>query len=301
MKLFRTTSAPSVPNSAAAALAALLLVGGCQTLSSLWPWGGPSDKSDNEKELKLDELPPDLLYSNGIDALRKGSYGTAVKHFEAIQQNYPYSPWATNAQLMEGYTEYRRNNYTEAVGQLDRFIQLHPSSKDVAYAYYLRSLCFYEQIADISRDQKGTQEAMSALQEVVNRFPESAYARDARLKIDLCRDHLAGKEMLIGRYYEKQHLYAAAIGRYQRVVDDFQTTNHAPEALSRLVEVYLKLGLVDEAKRTAAVLGYNYPGSSWYQTAWNDLVDVGAAQGQPTAVAKEDRPGFWTRTWGWIF
>ena len=202
---------------------------------------------------------------------------------------------------MEGYTEYRRNNYTEAVGQLDRFIQLHPSSKDVAYAYYLRSLCFYEQIADISRDQKGTQEAMSALQEVVNRFPESAYARDARLKIDLCRDHLAGKEMLIGRYYEKQHLYAAAIGRYQRVVDDFQTTNHAPEALSRLVEVYLKLGLVDEAKRTAAVLGYNYPGSSWYQTAWNDLVDVGAAQGQPTAVAKEDRPGFWTRTWGWIF
>jgi outer membrane protein assembly factor BamD len=301
MKFLRATRPSSVPASTAAVLSVLLLVGGCQTLSSLWPWGGSSDKSDNEKELKLEELPPDLLYSNGIDALRKGSYGTAVRHFEAIQQNYPYSPWATNAQLMEGYTEYRRNNYTEAVGQLDRFIQLHPSSKDVAYAYYLRSLCFYEQIADISRDQKGTQEAMGALQEVVNRFPESAYARDARLKIDLCRDHLAGKEMLIGRYYEKQHLYAAAIGRYQRVVDDFQTTNHAPEALSRLVEVYLKLGLVDEAKRTAAVLGYNYPGNSWYQVAWNDLVDVGAAQGSPTSVAKEDRPGFWTRTWGWIF
>jgi len=284
-----------------AALSMLLLVGGCQTIGSLWPWGGRSDKSDDEKELKLEELPPDLLYSNGVDALRKESYSTGVKHFEAIQQNYPYSPWATNAQLMEGYTEYRRNNYTEAVGQLDRFIQLHPSSKDVAYAYYLRSLCFYEQIADISRDQKGTQEAMSALQEVVNRFPESAYARDARLKIDLCRDHLAGKEMAIGRFYEKQHLYAAAIGRYQRVVDDFQTTNHAPEALARLVEIYLKLGLVDEAKRTAAVLGYNYPGNVWYETAWNDLVDVGAVSGKPTSVANEERPGFFARTWGWIF
>jgi outer membrane protein assembly factor BamD len=297
MTFLRAIRSSCVP----AALCVLLLVGGCQTLGSLWPWGGPSDKSDDEKELKLEELPPDLLYSNGVDALRKGSYGTAVKHFEAIQQNYPYSPWATNAQLMEGYTEYRRNNYTEAVGQLDRFIQLHPSSKDVAYAYYLRSLCFYEQIADISRDQKGTQEAMSALQEVVNRFPESAYARDARLKIDLCRDHLAGKEMAIGRFYEKQHLYAAAIGRYQRVVDDFQTTNHAPEALARLVEVYLKLGLVDEAKRTAAVLGYNYPGNIWYEIAWNDLVDVGAAQGKPTSIATGERPGFFARTWGWIF
>src|ERR1700677_3813215 len=197
MKLSRPAVTHSVPSSAAAALAALLLVGGCQTLSSLWPWGGSSDKSDDEKELKLEELPPDLLYSNGVDALRKESYSTAVKHFEAIQQNYPYSPWATNAQLMEGYTEYSRNNYTEAVGQLDRFIQLHPSSKDVAYAYYLRSLCYYEQISDVSRDQGGTVAAQAALQEVVNRFPDSAYARDARLKIDLCRDHLAGKEMLI--------------------------------------------------------------------------------------------------------
>jgi outer membrane protein assembly factor BamD len=295
MKLSRPAN-----SSASLSLAALLLLSGCQTLGSLWPWGG-HDKSPDEKELKLEELPPDLLYSNGVDALRKESYSTAVKHFDAIQQNYPYSPWATNAQLMDGYTEYRRNNYTEAIGQLDRFIQLHPSNKDVAYAYYLRALCFYEQIADVSRDQKGTLESLGALQEVVNRFPESAYARDARLKIDLCRDHLAGKEMLIGRYYEKQHLYGAAIGRYQRVVDDFQTTNHAPEALSRLVEVYLKLGLVDEAKRTAAVLGYNYPGSNWYENAWNDLLEVGAVHGDRSGAPDNDRPGFWTRTWGWIF
>jgi outer membrane protein assembly factor BamD len=278
-------------------LAALLLVSGCQTIHALLPW----TKSDDTPKVNLADESPDLLYTNGIDALRKESYSTAVKHFEAIQQNYPYSPWATNAQLMEGYTEYRRNGYTEAVSQLDRFIQLHPSNKDVAYAYYLRALCYYEQIADISRDQKGTSDAMTALQEVVNRFPDSAYARDARLKIDLCRDHLAGKEMAVGRYYEKQHLYAAAIGRFQRVVDDFQTTNHTPEALARLTEIYLKLGLVGEAKRTASVLAYNYPGSNWYQDSWNDLVQVGAVNGKLTSNATPDRPGFWSRTFGWIF
>jgi outer membrane protein assembly factor BamD len=272
-------------------------LGGCATMKSLIPW----DTGDDEPTLHLDQESPDLLYSNGIDALRKQSYSTAVRHFEAIQQDYPYSPWATNAQLMDGYTEYRRNQYTEAVAQLDRFIQLHPSNKDVAYAYYLRALCYYEQIADISRDQKGTDEAQTALQEVVNRFPDSAYARDARLKIDLCRDHLAGKEMTIGRYYEKQHLYAAAIGRYQRVVDDFQTTNHTPEALSRLTEIYLKLGLVGEAKRTASVLSYNYPGSPWYQDSWNELVDVGAVQGQTSLSNTPGHPGFFSRAWGWVF
>ena len=263
--------------------------------------GGCGSSGDEDANANVAPQPVETLYNNGIDALNAKRYTLAVQQFNAVEQNYPFSTWAPSAQLMSAYAQYLENHYTEALTALDRYIQLHPASRDIAYAYYLRALCFYEQIADIARDQKGTQEAMGALQEVVNRFPESAYARDARLKIDLCRDHLAGKEMLIGRYYEKQHLYAAAIGRYQRVVDDFQTTNHAPEALSRLVEVYLKLGLVDEAKRTAAVLGYNYPGSSWYQVAWNDLVDVGAAQGQPTTVAKEDRPGFWTRTWGWIF
>jgi outer membrane protein assembly factor BamD len=291
----------NLPRSAplAAALAAVLLLPGCSTLKSLWPFGGKSD--DDQPALHLEDEPPDLLYTNGVDALRKESYSTAVKHFEAIQQNYPYSPWATNAQLMEGYTEYRRNNYTEAVGQLDRFIQLHPTNKDVAYAYYLRSLCFYEQIADISRDQKGTTEALAALREVVNRFPDSAYARDARLKIDLCRDHLAGKEMLIGRYYEKQNLYGAAIGRYQRVVDDFQTTNHTPEALARLTEIYLKLGMVDEAKRTASVLAYNYPGSPWYETSWNELIQTDAVKGKPSFANGAPQRGFFSRAWSWVF
>jgi len=280
-------------------LAALLALSlsSCATIHKVLPFTA----EDDTPKVNLADEPPDLLYSNGVDAMQRGNYGTAVKHFDAIQQNYPYSSWATNAQLMEGYTEYRRDNYTESVSQLDRFIALHPANKDVGYVYYLRALCYYEQIADISRDQKGTQEAMAALQEVVNRFPDSAYARDARLKIDLCRDHLAGKEMDIGRYYEKQHLYAAAIGRYQRVIDDFQTTNHTPEALSRLTEVYLKLGLVGEAKKTASVLAYNYPGSHWYENSWNNMIQVGAVQGPEVSNATPDQPGFFTRTFGWIF
>ena len=180
---------------------------------------------------------------------------------------------------MQGYTQYLQTEYTDAIGTLDRFIQLHPAHRDIAYAYYLRALCYYEQIADIARDQKGTQEAMAALQEVVNRFPDSAYGRDARLKIDLARDHLAGKEMEIGRWYEDQHLYTAAIGRFQRVVDDYQTTNHVPEALHRLTEIYLMLGLPDEARRTAAVLGHNYPGSDWYEDSYNQLVADGQVKG----------------------
>ncbi len=283
------------------ALPALLAIalGGCSTINSILPWTKSAD--DDTPKVNLADEQPDLLYSNGVDALQRNNYSVAVKHFDAIQQNYPYSSWATNAQLMEGYTEYRRDSYTEAVSQLDRFIALHPANKDVGYAYYLRSLCYYEQIADISRDQKGTQDALAALQEVVNRFPDSAYARDARLKIDLCRDHLAGKEMDIGRYYEKQHLYAAALGRFQRVIDDFQTTNHTPEALSRLTEIYLKLGMVGEAKKTASVLAYNYPGSNWYENSWNDLVQVGAVHGATDTKATPDRPGFLSRAVGWVF
>ncbi|MBV9249213.1 MAG: outer membrane protein assembly factor BamD [Acetobacteraceae bacterium] len=246
--------------------------------------------------------PVEELYNNGVDALNAKRYATAGDQFNAVEQNYPYSTWAVNAQLMQGYSQYLQNHYTDAIGTLDRFIQLHPTHRDIAYAYYLRSLCYYEQIADIQRDQKGTEQAMNALQEVVNRFPETAYARDAQLKIDLCRDHLAGKEMEIGRWYERQHLYEAAIGRFQRVVDDFQTTNHVPEALHRLTEIYLLLGLRDEARKTAAVLGYNYPGSRWYEDSFNNLADDGlVTQGSATAQRPHTDRGLLSRTWHSIF
>ncbi|WP_158742077.1 outer membrane protein assembly factor BamD [Acidisphaera sp. L21] len=277
-----------------------LLLGGCETLKSITPWNGDSDTINAAEKAKLspENTPVDQLYSNGIDALNQKRYTLAATQFDNVEQYYPYSTWAVNAQLMHGYADYLQNHYSDAIAVLDRFIQLHPTNRDIAYAYYLRSLSYYEQIADIQRDQKGTQLAMTALQEVVNRFPDSAYARDARLKIDLCRDHLAGKEMEIGRYYEQQHLYTAAIGRFQRVVDDFQTTNHVPEALHRLTEIYLLLGLTDQAKKTAAVLGHNYPGNPWYADSYRTLVADGEVTDDRPASA---RPGFFRRTVGSIF
>jgi outer membrane protein assembly factor BamD len=246
--------------------------------------------------------PVEELYNNGVDALNERRFTTAGDQFNAVEQNYPYSTWAVNAQLMSGYSLYLQNKYTEAIGTLERFIQLHPAHRDIGYAYYLRALCYYEQIADIERDQKGTEQAMNALREVVNRFPDTAYANDAKLKIDLCIDHLAGKEMEIGRFYQKQHLYAAAIGRFQRVVDDFQTTNHVPEALARLTEIYLVLGLKDQARKTAAVLGYNYPGNEWYIDTYAQLVDVGVARpADKSQPGEHKQPGFFSRVWHAVF
>ena len=282
----------------AATIAALLLASA--TLSGCGIFGG---SDDNASKNDASKIPVEDLYNNGVDALHAERYPTAVKQFDAVEQNYPYSSWSVSAQLMQGYTQYLQQHYTEAIGTLEHFIQLHPAHRDVAYAYYLRALCYYEQIADIQRDQKTTQDAMSALQEVVNRFPDSAYGRDARLKLDLCRDHLAGKEMEIGRWYQSQHLYTAAIGRFQRVVTDYQTTNHVPEALHRLTEIYLQLGMRNEAKKTAAVLGYNYPGNSWYEDSYDQLIDDKLVQAQPgEAPPRRAEPrGFFDRTLGWIF
>jgi len=268
-------------------LAALLMLGGCGLFS----------KGD-QKPPPL--APPETMYNNGIDALRTNRYALASAEFEALQQNYPYSGYTSNAQLMEGYAYYLQDKYPEAVQQLDRFLLLHPTSGDAAYAFYLRALCYYEQIADVQRDQQGTQESLEALQEVVARFPQTSYARDAQLKIDLCRDHLAGKEMLVGRFYEQQHNYEAALNRYQRVVQDFQTTNHVPEALQRLVEVYLALGLRDQAKQTGAVLGYNYPNSKWYHYAYADLRSAHLVDSR-TQVPKGKSPGIVSRAMNLIF
>ncbi len=282
-------------------VALVALLGGCETLSSITPWNGKSESIDAKKKVDPSSEPVETLYNNGVDALNSRRLTTASTQFDYVEQYYPYSSWAANAQLMHGYSEYLQNHYTDAISLLDHFIQLHPTHRDIAYAYYLRALSFYEQIADISRDQKGTQQAMAALQEVVNRFPDSAYGRDARLKIDLCVDHLAGKEMAIGRWYESQHLYTAAIGRFQRVVDDYQTTNHVPEALHRLTEIYLILGMPEEARKTASVLGHNYPGSEWYEDSYNQLVADGQVHNGRIVGGKPEEPGFFSRTFGAIF
>lgn len=223
--------------------------------------------SDAKNEAYI-EKPVDDLYNKAMDALVEENYTAAAKTFDQVESQHPYSAWATKSQLMQVYALYENGAYDDAVIAADRFIQLHPGHRDVAYAYYLKAICFYMQITDVGRDQKLTELALKSLDDVVRRFPDSKYARDAKLKLDFTRDHLAGKEMEIGRYYLKRQEYLAAMNRFKRVVDNYQTTTHVPEALERLVECDLALGLTKEAKDNAAVLGYNYPGSRWYSEAY---------------------------------
>lgn len=245
-----------------------------------------------EKKEDYVERPVEELYNEAMDLVDSGEYFKASKAFDEVDRQHPYSVWATKAQLMSAYVLYERNRYTEALVAIDRFIQLHPGNKDTPYAYYLKGLCYYEQIADVSRDQKMTESALKSLQEVVDRFPASRYARDAKLKVDLTRDHLAGKEMAIARYYHRNNQLLAALNRYKIVIEQYQTTSHVPEALHRMIEVYLALGLTAEAEKTASVLGHNFPGSEWYQDSF-DLVRGG---GGKMAAAQES--GGW---FGWLW
>lgn len=212
--------------------------------------------------------PVEKIYRDAVASLNKDKFVEAAKLFDEVERQYPYSQWATRAQLMASYAHYRNLRYDESVLALDRFIQLHPGDKNIVYAYYLRALCYYEQISDVRRDQKMTKLALENLNQVVKRYPSSKYARDAQLKMDLTLDHLAGKEMEIGRYYLNHKQYQAAVNRFQRVTEEYQTTTHVPEALHRLVETYLALGIPVEAKKSAAVLGHNFPNSIWYKDSY---------------------------------
>ena len=220
--------------------------------------------ADDDDGPKYIERPVNKIYDLALNSLNKGEFKFAAQEFDEVERQHPYSTWAVRAKLMAAYANYLDNQYDSAIVALDRFIQLHPSNKDVPYAYYLKGLSYYEQISNITRDQQMTALAMRSLRELVSRFPNSKYARDAKLKIELTLDHLAGKDMNIGRYYLKQQKYLAAINRFKKIVDRYQTTTHVPEALHRLVEAYLALGIVTEAKKMASVLGHNYPGSEWY-------------------------------------
>lgn len=210
------------------------------------------------------EKPVSELYNTALGHMQNKNFRKAAAAFDEVERQHPYSVWATKSQLMSAYAFYQDTEYDDAIIALDRFIQLHPSNRDVTYAYYLKGLSYYEQISDVSRDQKMTALAMSTFRELVTRFPKSKYARDAKIKIDLTFDHLAAKEMEIGRYYLTQRKYLSAVNRFRTVVDKFQTTTHVPEALHRLVEAYRALGIVEEARKAASVLGYNFPGSEWY-------------------------------------
>lgn len=224
------------------------------------------------------ERPVSELYNGAQDLLDAKEYQKAAEAFDEVERQHPYSVWATKATLMSAYSYYQDNKYDDAINALDRFISLHPANPDVPYAYYLKALSYYEQISDVGRDQQMTQHAMDALDDVIRRFPESKYSRDAKLKKDLTVDHLAGKEMNVGRYYQDRGEYLAAINRFKSVLDTYQTTTHVPEALARLTECYLALGLEGEAQRTASVLGHNFPGSEYYSESYSLLVGEDAPE-----------------------
>ena len=250
------------------ALAAVLALSG----AGLSGCGGFGKK---KPVVSYEERPVELLYNAGADKLDRRQWNDAVGYFQEVERQHPYSEWARRSILMTAYAHYSANNYDDALGDADRFISLYPGSPSAAYAFYLRAVCYFEQIVDVNRDQALTEQALASLREVVRRYPQSPYAQDARAKIDLANDQLAGKEMAVGRYYLRDGQTIAAVGRFRAVVDRFQTTSHTPEALYRLVEAYLTMGLRDEAVEDGAVLGYNFPGDRWYGEAYALLTSKG--------------------------
>ena len=225
----------------------------------------------NKGDTKYVARDVDTLYNAAKERLDRRQYKLAAQLFDEVERQHPYSIWARRAQLMGAFSYYLNRDYTEAIQGAQRFLSVHPGNRDAPYAYYLVAISYYEQISDVTRDQKVTQQAQTALNELIRRYPTSRFAADARLKLDLVNDHLAGKEMTIGRSYQRQGKWLAATLRFRTVIDTYQTTSHAPEALYRLVESYLSLGIPAEAQKAAAVLGANYPGSEWYERAYRQM------------------------------
>jgi outer membrane protein assembly factor BamD len=254
---------PKAPLLVAVAVVALAL-GGCATF-----------KKKHKTDLSYVERPVDLLYAAGADRLDHREWMPAVDYFREVERQHPYSEWSRRAILMTAFAHYENGDYAEAVGDSDRFISLYPGNSGAAYAYYLKAVCYFEQIIDVGRDQASTEQALAALKEVVRRFPRSEYASDARLKIDMVNDQLAGKEMNIGRFYQANGQPVAAMSRFKTVLDRYQTTSHTPEALYRLVALDVSLGLMNEAQRNAAVLGANFPGDRWYADAYRLMTSKG--------------------------
>ena len=231
---------------------------GCDTLTSLW----------GSKEEQFEE-PADKLYNEGLYLLNnRRDLKTAAKRFEEVDRQHPYSDWARRSLIMSAYTYYQAGMYEESIGASRRYIQLHPGSPDAAYAQYLIGSCYFDQIRDVTRDQDRTERAMQAFDEVVRKYPNSEYAISAKRKMDVGRDQLAGQTMMVGRYYMERRDYTGAINRFKIVVTRYQTTRHVEEALLRLTEAYLSLGVVSEAQTSAAVLGHNFPDSRWYKDAY---------------------------------
>lgn len=245
----------------------------------------------DDDEISLEDVPPGEIFQLGEAQLADGNEIEAAQTFNEIERLYPFSQMAKRAIIMSAFSSYTAGDVGSARSSARRYLDLYPSDKDASYAQHLIALTYYDNIVDVGRDQATTQRALKALREVVSRYPDSDFARDAQLKIDLTLDHLAGKEMAVGRYYLKRGHYTAAINRFRVVVDKYETTSQTPEALHRMVEANLALGLENEALASAAVLGHNYPGSDWYANSYALLT------GRNLLPEGEDRDGFFSRVY----
>jgi len=251
------------------------------------PLAGCASKDDDVDLTKYVETidPADTLYNQGLANLEAGRLNEAAKKFAAIDRQHPYTEYARKALVMAAFTNYRQGNYDEAINMAKRYTTLYPTSKEAAYAYYIIGLCYFRQIPDVTRDQAQTRKAIAAMNEVVERYPDSEYVEDAKAKIRFARDQLAGKEMQVGRYYLERKEYLASIKRFRTVVEEYSNTRHVEEALARLVEAYYALGLVSEAQTAAAVLGQNFPDSQWYKDSYKLL--------QSGGLEPRQNPGSW--------
>jgi outer membrane protein assembly factor BamD len=259
---------------AALILAAMALpMAGCSML------GGKKTSADTQYVAR----DVNTIYNSAKDRLDRRDYKTAAALFDEVERQHPYSIWARRAQLMSAFSYYAARDHEKSIESARRFLAIHPGNKDAPYAHYLIGVNYYEQIEDVTRDQSSTRSALDSLGELIRRYPDTRFAADARVKTDLVRDHLAGKEMEIGRFYQRRAQWLASVSRFRTVVDEYQTTTHAPEALMRLTESYLALGVPAEARKTAAVLGANYPGSKWYERAYELVQKHGG--GTATAAA----------------
>jgi outer membrane protein assembly factor BamD len=270
-----SSSSPSSPFSCRAArcllrvLAAVVLMGplmACSTLDSLNIFG-----SEKYETKLLPDIPAEDIYDQGLARMRNGDHPGAAKKFAELDKQYPFSQWARKGLLMSTYAHYEGGEYDDAIADGTRYVGLYPSSDDAAYALYLVAMSQYNTVPDITRDQDSAEKALATFSSLVERYPKSEYVEDSKFKIQVVRDQLAGKEMSIGRYYLRKKNYTAAVNRFREVLSKYQTTRHTEEALYRLTEAYLGLGIASEAQTAAAVLGHNFPDGQWYQDAYKLL------------------------------
>ncbi len=255
-----------------AAIALTLPVAACVSLDSFDPTSWFAEKYEPKV---VPDVPPARLYDEGLAGLQKHDYENASKKFSELEKQDPYSQWQRKALLMTAFSQFKEAKYNDAIGSAQRYITLFTKAPDLDYAYYIQGMSYYNQIPDITRDQGAADKAAQVFADLVQKFPKSEYAEDARYKLQVTRDQLAGREMMIGRFYLQHRDYAGAINRFRNVLAKYQTTRHAEEALMRLTEAYLALGIVNEAQTAAAVLGHNFPDSVWYKDAYARLKQGG--------------------------